>query len=177
MCLHILCRCCSKIICSSFLYRLDFNNIVPKRQYLYQKHGFTQIQTHTHRGPAAEWYEVLQPYLSFSSNIRRWFANTVFLQNRARFCEYLLECPSPEVGSKLVVYIEQVSMDLWEARQVFFMQTSRNSDRVCSCCLFSNVFSYLILLHDDKSFVCFRLLSGTKHVLQSHHFPVQFNEQ
>ena len=45
-----------------------------------------------------EWYEALHPFLMFSANIRRWFMDTVFLQHRERFSEYLLECPSTEVG-------------------------------------------------------------------------------
>jgi hypothetical protein len=30
--------------------------------------------------------------------IRKWFAETVFLKNKHRFCEFLLECPSTEVS-------------------------------------------------------------------------------
>lgn len=50
-----------------------------------------------YRGPASDWYEAIQPYLLYSMKIRRWFVDTVFLQHRGRFCEYLLECPSVEV--------------------------------------------------------------------------------
>lgn len=49
------------------------------------------------RGPASDWFDVLHPYLSYSSKIRRWFVDTVFLQNKHRFSEYLLESPSTEV--------------------------------------------------------------------------------
>ncbi len=50
------------------------------------------------RGPASDWYEAIQPYLMYSVTIRRWFVDTVFLQHKGRFCEYLLECPSVEVS-------------------------------------------------------------------------------
>ncbi len=50
------------------------------------------------RGPASDWYEAIQPYLMYSMNIRHWFVDTVFLQHKGRFCEYLLECPSVEVS-------------------------------------------------------------------------------
>ena len=49
------------------------------------------------RGPALEWYDALHPYLMFSTEIRRWFMNTVFLEHKERFSEFLLECPSTEV--------------------------------------------------------------------------------
>ena len=49
------------------------------------------------RGPANDWFEALHPYLLYSSRIRRWFVDTVFVQHRERFCEYLLESPSAEV--------------------------------------------------------------------------------
>ena len=45
-----------------------------------------------------DWFEALQPYLTYSGKIRRWFVENVFVQHRERFCEYLLECPSAEVG-------------------------------------------------------------------------------
>ena len=45
-----------------------------------------------------DWFEALQPYLTYSGKIRRWFVESVFVQHRERFCEYLLECPSAEVG-------------------------------------------------------------------------------
>ena len=33
--------------------------------------------------------------------VRHWFADNVFLKNRDRFSEYLLECPSAEVKTNL----------------------------------------------------------------------------
>ena len=51
------------------------------------------------RGPALDWFEVLNPYLMYSVEIRRWFVQTVFIQNRHRLSEYLLESPSTEVNS------------------------------------------------------------------------------
>lgn len=55
-----------------------------------------------YRGPASEWYDAIQPFLLYSAKIRRWFVDTVFLQHRGRFSEYLLECPSAEVSHGLV---------------------------------------------------------------------------
>ena len=46
------------------------------------------------QGPSK--YEALHPYRFFSSKIWRWFVDTVFLQHRERFYEYLLESPSSE---------------------------------------------------------------------------------
>ena len=40
------------------------------------------VQTHT-----SDWYEVIQPYLMYSVEIRRWFLETVFLQQRGRIYE------------------------------------------------------------------------------------------
>lgn len=54
------------------------------------------------RGPAMEWYDALHPYLLFSAKIRRWFMDTVFMEHRGRFSEYLLECPSNEVWLQLI---------------------------------------------------------------------------
>ena len=54
------------------------------------------------RGQAGDWYEALHPYLLFSSKVRRWFVDAVFLQHRERFCEYLLESPSAEVAPRHV---------------------------------------------------------------------------
>ena len=53
------------------------------------------------RGPASDWFDVIHPYLSYSMRIRRWIAENVFLKNKHRFCEYLLECPSTEVRKAL----------------------------------------------------------------------------
>ena len=57
------------------------------------------------RGPANDWFEALHPYLLYSSRIRRWFVDTVFVQHRERFCEYLLESPSAEV--KLAISVKR----------------------------------------------------------------------
>ena len=81
--------------CSS----VDYNH-----QYWW-RHGNTTIGTRNcitcknflSRGPANDWFEALHPYLLYSSRIRRWFVDTVFVQHRERFCEYLLESPSAEV--------------------------------------------------------------------------------
>ncbi|XP_064393950.1 probable ubiquitin carboxyl-terminal hydrolase FAF-X [Halichondria panicea] len=62
----------------------------------------------TLRGPASDWYEAIQPYLMYSMNIRHWFVDTVFLQHKGRFCEYLLECPSVEIRNvfaKLLTFL------------------------------------------------------------------------
>ncbi|CAI8002162.1 Probable ubiquitin carboxyl-terminal hydrolase FAF-X [Geodia barretti] len=62
----------------------------------------------TLRGPAAEWYDALQPFLLLGPTIRLWFADNVFLKNRDRFSEYLLECPSAEVRnmfSKMITFL------------------------------------------------------------------------
>ena len=52
------------------------------------------------RGPAAEWYDALQPFLLLGPTVRLWFAENVFLKNRDRFSEYLLECPSAEASQR-----------------------------------------------------------------------------
>ena len=57
------------------------------------------------RGPANDWFEALHPYLLYSSRIRRWFVDTVFVQHRERFCEYLLESPSAEVKLAISVVL------------------------------------------------------------------------
>lgn len=49
------------------------------------------------RGSANDWFEAAHPYLFYSTRIRRWFCEEVFLNHRERFCAYLLECPSTEV--------------------------------------------------------------------------------
>ena len=60
-------------------------------------HSLHTPSTTLHRGPASEWYDALQPFFILGPAIRHWFADTVFLKNRNRFSEYLLECPSAEV--------------------------------------------------------------------------------
>ena len=55
------------------------------------------------RGPATEWYDALQPFLLLGPTVRHWFADNVFLKNRDRFSEYLLECPSAEV--RIIVHV------------------------------------------------------------------------
>uniref|UniRef100_A0A1X7TNC9 Ubiquitin carboxyl-terminal hydrolase n=1 Tax=Amphimedon queenslandica TaxID=400682 RepID=A0A1X7TNC9_AMPQE len=51
----------------------------------------------TLRGPANDWFDAMNPYLYYSSRIRRWFCDEVFIKHRERFCAYLLECPSTEL--------------------------------------------------------------------------------
>ncbi|XP_011407629.2 PREDICTED: probable ubiquitin carboxyl-terminal hydrolase FAF-X [Amphimedon queenslandica] len=51
----------------------------------------------TLRGPANDWFDAMNPYLYYSSRIRRWFCEEVFIKHRERFCAYLLECPSTEL--------------------------------------------------------------------------------
>ena len=75
------------------------------------------------RGNATDWYEILSQHLRYnviwflikltekkytlftfpfncrcSPASRAWFANNVLFSQPGRFSEYLLECPSPEVG-------------------------------------------------------------------------------
>ena len=50
------------------------------------------------RGNAIDWYEILSQHLRCSPASRAWFANHIFFAQPTRFSEYLLECPSAEVG-------------------------------------------------------------------------------
>ena len=50
------------------------------------------------RGPACEWYDALSVHLQHSKNVRNWFAQNILFAHPHRFSEYLLECPSSEVG-------------------------------------------------------------------------------
>ena len=50
------------------------------------------------RGPANDWVEPLIVFLSSGVRVREWFANYGLLRHPSRLSEYLLECPSPEVG-------------------------------------------------------------------------------
>ena len=63
-------------------------------------------------------YEALHPYRFFSSKIWRWFVDTVFIQHRERFYEYLLESPSSEavqhiVGLAHVCFYHLVRLHKW----------------------------------------------------------------
>ena len=55
-----------------------------------------------------EWYEDLISYLKTSCAIRSWFLEKRLLENPNLFCEFLLECPSPDVRqafSKIIVFL------------------------------------------------------------------------
>ncbi|CAG0878863.1 unnamed protein product [Darwinula stevensoni] len=67
------------------------------------------------RGPAIEWYEALSIHLRGSRTVRSWFAqNVLFAPNyKARFTEYMLECPSSEVRMafvKVIMFVAHFSL-------------------------------------------------------------------
>ena len=53
------------------------------------------------RGLASDWYDALGIHLRHSRQVRNWFAQHALFAHPGRFSEYLLECPSTEVGDNV----------------------------------------------------------------------------
>ena len=67
----------------------------------------------TLRGPASEWYDLMTSHLRVSKRVRAWFCQKVLFDHPTRFCEYILECPTPEVRTafvRLIVFIAHFSL-------------------------------------------------------------------
>jgi ubiquitin carboxyl-terminal hydrolase 9/24 len=60
----------------------------------------------TLRGPANEWYDALCIHLRHSKTVRNWFAQNMLFSHQSTFAEYLLECPSSEVGFSSAIILE-----------------------------------------------------------------------
>ena len=58
-----------------------------------------------HRGPANEWYDAMSHHLRHSKKVRTWFAQNVLFDHPGRFAEYLLECPSTEVRTSIILHL------------------------------------------------------------------------
>ncbi|XP_065223298.1 probable ubiquitin carboxyl-terminal hydrolase FAF-X isoform X3 [Planococcus citri] len=90
------------------------------------------------RGPASDWWEVLNFHLKSYSSVRRWFAYNILLEHPHRFCEYLLSCPSAEVRTafiKIVAHLAHYSVkdpvpSASSTPSIFFDTTSPLSDQI-----------------------------------------------
>ena len=94
-----------------------------------------------YRGSANEWFEALSPYLHYSTSIRRWFCQKIFLNHRNRFCEFILESPSAEVSNVFfIVHVFKCSISDSLSKPIAIISKAQcyfinlwEANNVCAC--------------------------------------------